>query len=91
MISELCKENARQFDFGLGAAFYKERFGDAAFQEINFCVFAASVRGVFLNALRLLTEGAVELARATLIRLKLEQKLKTAWRRRITPALAAQE
>lgn len=91
MIAELCREKARLFDFGLGAAFYKERFGDAKFKESTVCVFARSFRGVFLNGLRLMTEGGLELTKVILGRLKLDQKLKSAWRRRATPAMSAAE
>jgi CelD/BcsL family acetyltransferase involved in cellulose biosynthesis len=86
MIGELCREKSRGFDFGLGAAFYKSQFGDAKFMEANVCIFAASVRGVILNGLRLLTEGGVDLARKVLSRSKLDQKIKKAWRRRAAAA-----
>jgi CelD/BcsL family acetyltransferase involved in cellulose biosynthesis len=91
MIDALGRENVRQLDFGLGSALYKERFGDSSFEEATVCVFAPTIRGVFLNGLRLLTEGPLELVRGVLRRLGLEQKIKRAWRSHKTPAQAAKE
>ncbi len=85
MIGELCREGVKQFDFGLGTALYKERFGDSSFEESTVCVFAASPRGVFLNGLRTVTEGPMNWVRGVLHSLGLEQKLKTMWRRRVAP------
>jgi hypothetical protein len=91
MVGMLCQEKAKQLDFGPGTAFYKERFGDSSFEEATMCVFAPTIRGVFLNGLRLLTEGPLELVRGGLQRLGLEQKLKKGWRFHKTPAQAAKE
>lgn len=84
MIGELSREKKRELDFGPGSAFYKERFGDASFMESTLCIFAPSFRGMFFNGLRLVTEGPINLCRSLLNKLGLEQKLKTAWRRRLT-------
>ena len=91
MVGMLCREKANQLDFGPGTALYKERFGDSFFEEATVCVFAPTIRGVFLNGLRLLTEGPLQLVRGMMQRLGLEQKLKRAWRWRRTPTQAAKE
>ena len=91
MIGELCKTGVKQLDFGPGTALYKERFGDSSFEEAAICVFASNLRGILLNALRTITTGPVDVARRCLNRLGLEQKLKKAWRRSITPTQARED
>jgi CelD/BcsL family acetyltransferase involved in cellulose biosynthesis len=85
VIDEMCKENIKQLDFGVGSAFYKERLADSSFEEGTMCAFAFSLRGVLLNALKLLTQFPVELMRNLLLRLGLEQKVKKLWRSYVTP------
>lgn len=85
VVGELGAQGIKCLDFGLGTAPYKERFGDGKFTETTMCVFAFSLRGIFLNMLRLLTQGPAELVRRLLIRLSLEQKVKRLWRTYVTP------
>jgi CelD/BcsL family acetyltransferase involved in cellulose biosynthesis len=89
LINDMCCQNLKQLDFGIGSAFYKERFGDIGVEEDTICVFASTFRGIFLNALRLLTSGSVGLVRGTVRLLGLEQRLKRAWRKRIASTQAA--
>ena len=86
MIGELCRGNVKQLDFGPGTAFYKEQFGDAAFEEATLCTFSSTVRGMVLGGLNFVTQGPLELCRALLKRFGLEQKLKKFWRKYMTPA-----
>jgi len=91
MLGELGAQNVRHLDFGLGTAFYKERFGDGKFEETTMCVFGSSARALGLSVLRLLTGGPSELARALLLRFRLEQKVKRIWRGLVTPAQEKKE
>jgi len=83
MIDEMCQQKIKSLDFGLGSAFYKERFGDSQFDETTISVFAFSLRGIFLSLLRATTQAPAEILRNLLSRLGLEQRLKTLWRRRL--------
>jgi len=85
MVGEMSVRKVKRLDFGLGSAFYKERFGDGKFTETTMFAFAPTGRGILLNALRLLTQAPAELARKVLLRLKLEQKIKKLWRTQVTP------
>jgi hypothetical protein len=91
IIGELHQQGVKHLDFGMGSAFYKERFGDARFDETTLCIFRLSLRGVILNALRLLTEGPAGLSRKLLVRLRLEQRVKRLWRSRVTPVQSGKE
>jgi len=91
MIGELCRGDVKQLNFGLGTAFYKEQYGDAAFEEAALCTFASTVRGMVLCGLNLVTQGPLELVRALLKRFGLEQKLKKVWRKHVTPAAERKE
>ena len=86
LLGELCAQGVKHLDFGLGTAFYKERFGDAKFEETTMCVFASSLRAVALSVARLLTGGPSEVVRALLLRFRLEQKVKKLWRTFATPS-----
>lgn len=86
MIGELCKEGVKELDFGPGSAFYKERFGDASFEETTISIFACNIRGVSLNMARLVLQGPVDVARRLISRLGWEQKIKRLWRAHRTPA-----
>ena len=50
MIREACGTALEKVDFGLGAADYKERFGDECWLEKDYYIFASDIRGVMLNA-----------------------------------------
>jgi hypothetical protein len=86
MVRDLCRQNMRRMDFGLGASFYKERFCDSKFLETTMSVFTLSFRGVSLNLVRLLTQGPSQLFQSLLVRSGLEQKIKKLWRVYRTPA-----
>lgn len=88
MIEALGREQIKLLDFGPGTALYKERFGDASIHEATVCTFASSARGLFLNTLRIVTEGPLQTGRACLRRLGVEQRVKKAWRRLATPGRA---
>ncbi|EEF62371.1 GNAT family N-acetyltransferase [Pedosphaera parvula] len=88
VISELCGEGIKQLDFGAGTAFYKEKFGDAQFDETMVCVFASNLRGIWLSLVRLIAQGPMEVLRKTVRQLGVEQKLKKLWRSR---SVSAQE
>lgn len=50
MVDELIKEGIRSFDFGLGDAHYKTRFGDRSWREGNVYLFRRNMKGRLLGA-----------------------------------------
>ena len=92
MVDELVQEGVRKFDFGLGEALYKQRFGDQCWQEATVRLFAPTVKGIVLRSslgfLGLL-DGA---GRRLLRKVGALDRLKTVWRRRLTePGSEAEE
>ncbi|MFZ2399923.1 MAG: GNAT family N-acetyltransferase [Smithella sp.] len=51
MADELVREGVSKIDFGLGDAFYKERFGDENWRETNVQVFAPNFKGLLLRSI----------------------------------------
>jgi CelD/BcsL family acetyltransferase involved in cellulose biosynthesis len=86
MIGNMCGQNVKLMDLGLGSAFYKERFGDSSIEESTMRVFAFSGRGVLFNTVWLVTQALTKVVRGLLLRLGLEQKVKKLWRARSTAA-----
>lgn len=83
LVDELVKEGVRRFDFGLGDAHYKQRFGDRSWRETSMRSFAGTARGRMLK-MYLGTCGALDQAmRAVVQKAGVADKLKQAWRRRL--------
>jgi Acetyltransferase (GNAT) domain len=83
MLDELAKEGVEVFDFGLGEAHYKVRFGDASWREASPMMFAPSLKAL---AIRLMLSGSSLVdagARRLLTSLQILDSVKTAWRRRV--------
>ncbi len=83
MIEKLCAENIRHVDFGVGDAFYKERFGDTCWLETSILIFAPRLRCVGLNLFRTLTLALDCAGRFIVSYLNMFQKIKTFWRKRL--------
>lgn len=81
MVDELAREGVRQLDFGLGDAYYKERFGHHAWRETSVWMFAPSLKGTVLMVYVRLLSILDQAARRFASHLGLHDKLKNAWRR----------
>jgi len=89
MIDSLAEEGVPSFDFGLGDALYKQRFGDTDWQDVSLSMFRPSLTGL---CFRLLTAGCRALRRTAewvISRAGVVQKIKTKWRRRLQKKLPA--
>ena len=51
MADELVREGVLQIDFGLGDAFYKERYGDESLREATINVFSPNFKGLLLRSI----------------------------------------
>jgi CelD/BcsL family acetyltransferase involved in cellulose biosynthesis len=87
IVSELCADPAVDaVDFGPGDSEYKRRFSTDEWQETDVLVFAPTFRAARINATRTAILRSAALARRALERLGVEQRLKRAWRRRLSSA-----
>jgi hypothetical protein len=80
MIEDLTHYKVEQIDFGFGDAFYKQRFGDQHWIESSTYIYAPTIKGVFLNAMRTITlipyRYLLRLAEKT----NILQRIKRLWR-----------
>jgi hypothetical protein len=84
MVDDLAKEGVRELDFGLGDAYYKERFGHRSWRETSVWLFSPTLKGSSLMAYVRLLAGVEQTARQFVNHLGLRDKLKNAWRRKQT-------
>lgn len=86
MVDELVCERICKLDFGLGDASYKQRFGDKCWREATIRMFAPTTKGLSLR-LVLAVSGLLDGSLRKLIKKAgLLERLKTGWRRHLTPA-----
>jgi CelD/BcsL family acetyltransferase involved in cellulose biosynthesis len=86
VIEESCSNEAVQaLDFGFGDAQYKRSFSNEHWNESDLCIFAPTMRGVRLNAIRSAIGAIDRSARWCLSRTELLQRVKTRWRERLRP------
>lgn len=78
-----CGTDIKVVDFGLGDADYKQRFSSNFFVEGSVYVFSSSIRGFCLYALHSTTIFFNKLGKTLFDRLKITQRIKTLWRRRL--------
>jgi hypothetical protein len=83
VVAELAREGVATFDFGLGDALYKRRFGDHSWTEGTVRLFAPTAKGALLKAALGLSTSVDMTARRLLNATGLTERLKTAWRQRI--------
>jgi hypothetical protein len=86
MVDELIKEGVRSFDFGLGDAGYKQRFGDRSWREATVRIFAPTCKGLALRISSLVCDALDRLGRKILSKTKLLERFKTTWRRYLRSA-----
>jgi CelD/BcsL family acetyltransferase involved in cellulose biosynthesis len=83
LFEDHCGTVVQKVDFGLGAALYKERFGDESFLEASICIYRLTPRGVFANFLTGANTKISTFIITLLSKLGLLQKVKTFWRGRL--------
>jgi CelD/BcsL family acetyltransferase involved in cellulose biosynthesis len=86
MIDELIREGVARFDFGLGTAFYKERFGDHSWREGSLRLYRPSVKSLLARTGVGIVEYGASTGRRIAERLGAINKVKTQWRNRISSA-----
>jgi CelD/BcsL family acetyltransferase involved in cellulose biosynthesis len=83
LIEDLCADpEVDILDFGFGDADYKERLASDCWEEEDVLIFAPTVRGVGLNAVRTILGRTNELGKRALARTGALQRVKRRWRDR---------
>jgi hypothetical protein len=83
IMESLCaEEDVHSFDYGIGEAEYKRRFGDHCIEQADVLLFAPSIKAFRINAKRTARVGATRLARAWIARSQLGRRAKKRWRNR---------
>jgi CelD/BcsL family acetyltransferase involved in cellulose biosynthesis len=91
MVDELAREGVRRFDFGLGEAFYKQRFGDQSWREGTVRIFAPTVKGLTLRSSLGFFRMLDAVGRHLVKKIGGLDRLKTGWRRRLASSKAETE
>ena len=83
-MEDLCREGVAKIDFGIGEAFYKQRFGNCHWQESILYLYAPTWTGMRVKALRTMAVLINSTGKSLLQRMKLVERVKKLWRRRVT-------
>ena len=84
MYDNLVREGIPLFDFGLGDANYKQRFGDNQWHETTVRLFAPTPRGALVHLALALSDRLDQIGRRIVDHFGVTDRLKTQWRRRIS-------
>jgi CelD/BcsL family acetyltransferase involved in cellulose biosynthesis len=84
ILDDLCREGeVRIMDFGTGDAEYKRRYSDRRTDEEDVLVYASTFRAVRINLVRSAVLGATSVLARGARRVKLYDRMKRSWRRRL--------
>jgi hypothetical protein len=81
LLADHCGTGIRLVDFGHGTAAYKERFGDAAYDEASVRVYRHSLRGILANLVTGVNERGHQSIKRLLVRIGLLDRVRTLWKR----------
>ncbi len=85
LVERLCEdESIAALDFGLGDAEYKRRFGDESWSERDAMLFAPSLKGLRVNAVRSTLLAGTRAGGNVLGRVGSADRIKRGWRRRMS-------
>jgi hypothetical protein len=86
MVEDLCNCQASEIDYGVGAASYKERFGDHDRVEASVSIYAPSMKGIAAHTVKSIDTFANNSVRALFRKVGLVSKIKKYWRNRLAGA-----
>lgn len=78
IMEELVREGVRFVDFGLGTAFYKQRFGDESWEDCDVLLYAPTFR----NRLIAMSFSVAKRVRSLAMKLPFVDRIKKLWRQR---------
>jgi len=82
LFERLCREGVEAVDFGFGDAWYKAHFGTEKSEETTISLFAPTVKGIGLNAVRMPAQLLDRLGKKAAHSLTVLQSVKKRWRAR---------
>ena len=82
-VDHLIEDGAQKLDFGLGDAYYKERFSDISWKEASVNRFPDTIKGRFLRTYLQVISWLENNARKFAEQIKLADNIKKIWRMRI--------
>jgi CelD/BcsL family acetyltransferase involved in cellulose biosynthesis len=88
LVDELADERVKTLDFGLGDAFYKQRYGDTSWREGTLRIFAPTPKGALLRSSAAVTDCLDVVGRYVLKSTGLTSQLKNRWRQRLAQRTA---
>lgn len=83
MLEDLSGSDATEIDFGFGDAFYKQRFGDQNWIESSVFIYAPTIKGILLNAIRTVNLVPYSYLSRLANRINILQKIKRIWRNKL--------
>ncbi len=83
LIDRLCEEGVNRFDFGLGDAFYKERFADESGKDVIFSIWRPVLKGLSLNIALSATLALDARLKLMIQKAGLLNRIKSIWRKRL--------
>lgn len=83
MVDYLIAEGIEKLDFGLGDAYYKERFSDVSWREASCSIFANTTKGLILRNYIKAASWLDACARSLAEDIRLTSKIKKVWRQKV--------
>ena len=84
IVEQSCTNNTKYIDFARGDAEYKRRYGNQAWKECSFYIFAPTLKGLKISIIRSITGFIDKVVKKVLVQLHLYDSIKKAWRNSIT-------
>lgn len=82
-VNRLVEERIGKLDFGLGDAYYKERFSDVSWREASCSIFANTTKGLILRNYIKAASWLDACARSLAEDIRLTSKIKKVWRQKV--------
>jgi hypothetical protein len=83
VIEGLCREKVAAIDWGIGDALYKQRFGNRHWKESTIYLYAPTLTGMRIKAMRAMAALINSTGKGVLERIKLTGRIKKLWRQRV--------
>lgn len=91
MVEDLCASGASEINYGTGAAFYKDRFGDLNRTEGLVSIYAPTAKGLATSVLKTIEVVTNRVAKSLARKMGIADKIKKRWRGRLAEAVEREE
>lgn len=82
VMEELCREGVKRIDFGIGDAFYKQRFSNCSWEEGPVYLYGPTFKGMQAKTMRAIASAVNQLAKRSLQKTRWGARLKKFFRSR---------